>query len=117
MHGADTQILATCTMTVLQTLPAAVLLCNTTSSGVSSTYPSNCTPTLRACQYCLLCVPPCLLQAPSGLLDALAGAIPVAFEVAGCLLTLALKLAYDHTAWGKQQQLQQAVALQEQIVK
>ncbi|WIA41022.1 hypothetical protein OEZ86_004660 [Tetradesmus obliquus] len=39
------------------------------------------------------------------LIDALAGAIPVAFEVAGCLVTLGLKLAYDHTTWGQQQQL------------
>jgi hypothetical protein len=51
------------------------------------------------------------------LIDALAGAIPVIFELAGCLITLSLKLAYDHTAWGKQQQLQQAAALQEQIVE
>jgi hypothetical protein len=50
------------------------------------------------------------------LLDALAGAIPVIFELAGCLITLGLKLAYDHTRWGKQQQEQQAAALQEQLL-
>ncbi|WIA20737.1 hypothetical protein OEZ85_005107 [Tetradesmus obliquus] len=50
------------------------------------------------------------------LIDALAGAIPVIFELAGCLLTLSLKLAYDHTAWGKEQQQQKAAALQEQIL-
>jgi hypothetical protein len=49
------------------------------------------------------------------LLEALAGAIPVIFELAGCLITLGLKLAYDHTRWGKQQQEQQAAALQEQL--
>jgi hypothetical protein len=50
------------------------------------------------------------------LLGALAGAIPVIFELAGCLLTLGLKLAYDHTAWGcQQQQQQQAAEIEQQL--
>jgi hypothetical protein len=49
------------------------------------------------------------------LLGALAGAIPVIFELAGCLLTLGLKLAYDHTAWGRQQQQQQAAEIEQQL--
>jgi hypothetical protein len=49
------------------------------------------------------------------LLGALAGAIPVIFELAGCLLTLGLKLAYDHTQWGRQQQAQQAAEMEQQL--
>jgi hypothetical protein len=49
------------------------------------------------------------------LIDALAGAIPVIFELAGCLLTVGLKLAYDHTQWGRQQQAQQAAEMEQQL--
>lgn len=50
------------------------------------------------------------------LVGAEAGAIPAVFELLACLITIALKLLYDFTSWGRQLQMEKAAELEEQLI-